>query len=206
MKRPVNPVLARSLAALAAAGLLALPARPADAQDTKPAAAKPAASTASGQPAKPAPAARPAQNAAIKTPQERRKAAGVPEPTSAQEMVALPAADDAQKSAAELVHYGQYVCDEKFEVFVERNMIVKGYVDVRYKKDVWVMKPVTSNTGAVRLEDIRGKVLLVQIPFKSMLLNTQTGQRIIDSCQHDVQIGAQKEAASAPKTDGPMLR
>jgi hypothetical protein len=206
MKRSESPVFARTLCSLAAAGLLALPVLPARAQDTKPAAPKPAASATSGQPAKPAPAAKPAQSAAIKTPQERRKAAGVPEPTSAQEMAALPPADDAQKSAAELVHYGQYVCDEKFEVFVERNKIVAGYVDVRYKKDVWVMKPVASNTGAVRLEDTRGKVLLVQIPFKSMLLNTQTGQRIVDSCQHDVQIGAQKEAASAPKTDGPMLR
>jgi hypothetical protein len=68
------------------------------------------------------------------------------------------------------------------------------------------MKPVSSNTGAVRLEDIRGKVLLVQIPFKSMLLNTQTGQRIVDSCQHDIQLGNAKEAAAAPKTDSPMLK
>ena len=69
-----------------------------------------------------------------------------------------------------------------------------GYVDVRYKRDVWVMKPVASNTGAVRLEDTRGAVLLVQIPVKSMLLNTRTGQRIVDSCQHANQRDAENQA------------
>jgi len=196
---PSRTTLVRALtAALLAGGAFALPA---SAQDAKPAAPAKAA------PAKPAPAKPANANAkTIVTPQERRKAAGVPEPTTAEQMAALPAADDAQKSAAELVHYGKYVCDEKFEVFIERNQIVGGYVDVRYKKDVWVMKPVASNTGAVRLEDTRGKVLLVQIPFKSMLLNTQTGQRIVDSCQHDIQLGNAKEAAAAPKTDSPMLK
>jgi hypothetical protein len=191
MMTAFRTTLARTLTVLLAGGTLAVPAF---AQDAKPAA-----------PAKAAPA-KPASTKPIVTPQERRKAAGVPEPTTAEQMAALPAADDAQKSAAELVHYGKYVCDEKFEVFIERNKIVGGYVDVRYKKDVWVMKPVSSNTGAVRLEDIRGKVLLVQIPFKSMLLNTQTGQRIVDSCQHDIQLGNAKEAAAAPKTDSPMLK
>jgi hypothetical protein len=69
---------------------------------------------------------------------------------------------------------------------------------VRYKKDVWVMKPVASATGAVRLEDTRGRVLLVQIPFKSLLLNTQTGQRIVDACQHDHQKDAETQAKSEP--------
>jgi hypothetical protein len=130
----------------------------------------------------------------------------VPPPTTAEEMVALEPASESQLEAAEQVHYGKYVCDEKFEVFVERNMISKGYVDVRYKRDVWVMRPVSSATGAVRLEDTRGRVLLVQIPFKSMLLNTQTGQRIVDSCQHDVQKDAQRDAEREPKPDTSVLK
>jgi hypothetical protein len=192
--------LVRTLTALLAGGALALPAL---AQDARPAAPPKAATP--GAPKAPA-ATKPAAGKPIATPQERRKAAGVPEPTSAEQIAALPRADDAQKAAAELVHYGKYVCDEKFEVFVERNPIAGAYVDVRYKKDVWVMKPVASNTGAVRLEDTGGKVLLVQIPFKSMLLNTQTGQRIVDSCQHDIQLSNAKDAAAAPKTDSPMLK
>jgi hypothetical protein len=216
--------IVRALMALLAGGALALPAV---AQEARPATppkpqAQPApkgqpaaqaqtrtqtqAQTQTGKPAASQSQAKPGSGQTIRTPQERRRAAGVPEPTSAEEMAALPPADEAQKAASDQVHYGKYVCDEKFEVFVERNQIVGGYVDVRYKKDVWVMKPVTSNTGAVRLEDIRGRVLLVQIPFKSMLLNTQTGQRIVDSCQHDAQLDAQREAAAAPKTGTSLLK
>lgn len=174
---------------------------PALAQAPAPA-AKPATAPKAAQPAKPP--AKPQASQAIQTPQQRRKAAGVPEPTSAEQIAALPKADDDQKSASELVHYGKYVCDEKFEVFIERNPVADHYVDVRYKKDVWVMKPVASATGAVRLEDTRGKVLLVQIPFKSMLLNTQTGQRIVDSCQHDVQRGAENDHKASPD-QGPQI-
>jgi hypothetical protein len=223
---PVRRPLVRALTALLAGGVLALPAAAQEARPATPpkAQAQPPAkgqapakaqtqtqtqtrTQAQAQSGKPAAGqAKSATGQTIRTPQDRRRAAGVPEPTSAEEMAALPPADEAQKAASELVHYGKYVCDDKFEVFVERNRIVGGYVDVRYKRDVWVMKPVASNSGAVRLEDIRGKVLLVQIPFKSMLLNTQTGQRIVDSCQHDVQIDAQKEAAAAPNTDTPMLK
>jgi hypothetical protein len=141
-------------------------------------------------------APKPAAQATQTTPAPTRPA-NVPPPTTAEQMAELPHADEEQRQAATLVHYGKYVCDERFEVFVERNPVFDGYVDVRYKKDVWVMKPVASRTGAVRLEDIRGRVLLVQIPFKSMLLNTQTGQRIVDSCQHDMQRGAEIEAKTS---------
>ena len=36
------------------------------------------------------------------------------------------------------------------------------------------MKPVLSSTGAIRLEDVRGETLMVQIASKSMLLNVKT--------------------------------
>jgi hypothetical protein len=172
-------------AALAAA--VALSHAPVGATETKPAAKQPQATS------KPAP--KPA-----------KRPASVPAPTTAEEMANLPHADEDQRQAATLVHYGKYVCDEKFEVFIERNPVFDGYVDVRYKKDVWVMKPVASKTGAVRLEDMRGKVLLVQIPFKSMLLNTQTGQRIVDSCQHDVQRDAETQSKSEAQPAPAMLK
>lgn len=122
---------------------------------------------------------------------------GVPPPTTAAQRAALPAADEQQLAAAEFVHYGKYVCDEKIEIFVEKDQRAPGYVDVRHKKDIWVMKPVASATGAVRLEDIDKNVLLVQIPYKSMLLNVRSGQRIVDSCQHDNQLATEKADKAA---------
>jgi len=190
---PTSLLPGRLAAALIACGALA---GAAVAQDTKSAPpAKPAQATA--KPAAAAPKAAPcpqSQTCAARPAAGARRAANVPPPTTAEQMADLPHADEEQRQAATLVHYGKYVCDEKFEVFVEKNPVFSGYVDVRYKKDVWVMKPVASKTGAVRLEDTRGKVLLVQIPFKSMLLNTQTGQRIVDACQHDVQRDAETQA------------
>ena len=44
------------------------------------------------------------------------------------------------------------------------------------------MKPVLSTTGAVRLEDVKGETLMVQIATKSMLLNVKTARRIVDDC------------------------
>jgi hypothetical protein len=44
------------------------------------------------------------------------------------------------------------------------------------------MKPVLSSTGAVRLEDVKGTTLMVQIASKSMLLNVKTGTRLVDEC------------------------
>ena len=170
-----SPISARHLAAVALALIAQSGMTPAVAQTAQ--TAKPA------QPAKKAPLNK-----------------NVPPPTTPAQRAALPAADEQQLAAAELVHYGKYVCDEKIEVFVEKDQLSAGYVDVRHKKDIWVMKPVASATGAVRLEDIDKNVLLVQIPYKSMLLNVRSGQRMVDSCQHDNQVATEKaDKAAAAK-------
>lgn len=156
------------------------------------------------EPTRPTSSAGAASNARSSSPGERRAVdsrPGVPTPTSAAQRAALPAADDAQKAAAEQVYYGRYLCDQKWEIHVERHALSPGYVDVRYQKDVWVMKPVASTTGAVRLEDMKQQTLLVQIPSKSMLLNTRTGQRVVDSCVGEGHLNAMK--APAPSEASP---
>jgi hypothetical protein len=44
-----------------------------------------------------------------------------------------------------------------------------------------------TSTGTVRLENKQHGVLWLQIPQKSMLLNTKTGRRLIDTCLHPLQ-------------------
>lgn len=196
----------RASRGLLAATLLALPGlafgpKPVLAQTTapqqtsaKPAPAhKPAAAQTPQRTPTTQPAHRPAQG---QTPHHARRGQ-VPPPTTPAQRAALPEADEAQKEAAGLVYYGKYVCDQKWEIHVERSHESPGYVDVRYQKDVWVMKPVASNTGAVRLEDMKHQTLLVQIPSKSMLLNTRTGQRLVDSCVGEGHLNAMKAAEIA---------
>lgn len=87
-----------------------------------------------------------------------------------------------QVSAAEQVYYGVYDCEFKQTVAISKSARFPAYVDLHHGKVAYIMKPVLSSTGAIRLEDIRGETLMVQISSKSMLLNVKTAQRIVDDC------------------------
>ena len=67
------------------------------------------------------------------------------------------AASPEQLSAAEQVFYGSHECEFNQTAQVEKNAKYPGYVDVKQGKTTYVMKPVLSSTGAVRLEDVRGQ-------------------------------------------------
>lgn len=133
--------------------------------------------------AQPAPKARPAA-----PPRNRPAAPAAP---------SIPAADSEQIATAELAHYGEYLCEFGEIVHVLRKPDHHGWVDVKHRKTVATMKPILSSTGAVRLEDIKGRLLMLQIANKSMLMDTKIGQRLVDGCVHE----KQREAASRPPTE-----
>ena len=144
-------------------------------------------------PAKPA---KPAAKAAATAPAAKKAPAqpAVPEPTP-----------DQQK-AAELVYYGVYECEFNQTVNISPSQQHLFYVDVKHAKSSWLMKPVLSTTGAVRLEDVRGESLMVQIAAKSMLLSTKTGHRIVDDCISPRQRDLIEAAKAAKAGDaGPVL-
>lgn len=116
--------------------------------------------------------------------------------------VALAAADEDQRHAYTLTHLGEYECEFKRAVRVLAHPGHEGYVDMHFDKRVITARPVLSSTGAIRLEDIRGRYLMVQIAFKSMLLDTRSGQRVADECLHDNHHAARREAAGAPAQPG----
>jgi hypothetical protein len=171
-----------------AAALILCAALPALAQAPapKPAAAKPAAAKPAG--AKPAPA-KPAPKAVAK----KTTPPPPPEPV-------LVDADEAQLAAAERAYLGDYACEFKETVHIAKHPKTAGYVDVLWKKNRITMKPVLSSTGALRLEDVTGRTLMIQIANKSMLLDTKIGQRLLDECIHPEQeklIAAAKAARIA---------
>ncbi|MEY4562717.1 MAG: hypothetical protein RLZZ618_1994 [Pseudomonadota bacterium] len=102
----------------------------------------------------------------------------------------LAQADQAQLDAAERTHFGVYECDFKQTIDVAMNPKNAGYVDVNFKKKVYTMKPVQSSTGALRLEDVTGRTVLIQIANKSMLMDVKAGQRLVDDCVHEKQRAA----------------
>lgn len=106
----------------------------------------------------------------------------------------LNVADAEQLIAASQAYYGPYECEFKQTLSVTKHQ-VEGYVIVTFSSKAYTMKPVRSSTGALRLEEVgNGPMLMVQIPAKSMLMDTVRGRRIVDACISEMQA---KEAASA---------
>ncbi len=108
----------------------------------------------------------------------------------------LPAASAEQLTAADIAHLGEYACDLDDAVYVQATPQHEGYLDVQHNKAVYTMKPVLSSTGALRLEDVRGRMFFLQIANKSMLMDQKVGQRVVDGCVHE----KQRAAAAAPPT------
>lgn len=125
--------------------------------------------------------------AASPPPKAKGKAASPSRAAAAAPANVLPEADDGQRSAADHAHFGDYACEFGERVKVLRNARHEGYVDVQHRQSTWTMKPIISSTGALRLEDVRGGVLMLQIASKSMLMDTRRGQRMVDNCVHDNQ-------------------
>lgn len=96
----------------------------------------------------------------------------------------IAAADEPQMKAMSRVHEGVSLCEFNQQVQVSASQQYPGYVDLGFGKKNWLMKPVLSSTGALRLEDVRGETLYIQIRDKSMLMNQKTGQRLVDGCVH----------------------
>ena len=98
--------------------------------------------------------------------------------------VEVPIADAGpdQVKAAGMVYYGKYDCEFNQKIDIAQSTQHSGYVDLKLGRSDWLMRPVLSSTGAIRLEDVRGEMLMVQIAAKSMLLDVKTGHRLVDDC------------------------
>ena len=114
-----------------------------------------------------------------------------------------------QVKAAELVFYGSYDCEFNQNVSVVQSTKYPAYADVKFGHASWLMKPVLSSTGAIRLEDVHGQTLMVQIASKSMLLDTRSGHRLVDACvsprQRELMEAAKQAKDRGQSTDSPAL-
>ena len=115
------------------------------------------------------------------------KQAAAPSPSMPSPLPTLAAANPEQQLAASQVLYGPYECEFKQTLSIAKHQ-VDGYAVVTFSSKAYTMKPVRSSTGAVRLEEVgNGPMLMVQIPTKSMLMDTVRGRRIVDACVNEVQ-------------------
>jgi hypothetical protein len=56
-------------------------------------------------------------------------------------------------------------------------------VTLVWKGNSYMMSPVSTSTGAVRLENKGEGLVWIQIPSKSMLLNSKIGQQLANDCR-----------------------
>lgn len=178
---PSQTSLTSTLAsALAWAGLLVLPAPAAVAADApKPApAAKPAAP-------------KPATSAQVKA----NQAKGLALATETVEQISA-----GQLDVAARVLTGDADCEFNQKVTVQPVDNQPGHFRLAFKKITYRMTPQETTTGAVRLEDRKAGIVWLQIPAKSMLMNSKIGQRMVDGCTHPEQRAAVAAVEAAGKS------
>jgi hypothetical protein len=113
-----------------------------------------------------------------------------------------------QESVAGDVHSGHMVCELGNSVTVTPDPQQPTRFIVQMKKYTFHMTPVATTTGAVRLEDAQAGAMWLQLPHKSMLMNSKLGQRMADECQNDHQTSVAHTMKLDPPPsllDGPAL-
>jgi hypothetical protein len=110
----------------------------------------------------------------------------------------------AQLSISDRVLTGVAECEFKEKVDVEKIPGHTGNFKVTYNHKSYTMVPEETTTGAIRLVDLTGAVVWIQIPMKSMLMNQKEHHRLVDGCQEDEQRIAVDAAHNAGANAGAL--
>ncbi len=99
---------------------------------------------------------------------------------------------------AKRVYVGQIPCELGAHINVVADASNPGHFDIDGKGFRYRMTPVATTTGAVRLEDLEGGAIWLQIANKSMLIDKKRGQRLADDCMSPAQLVAAEGLKKAP--------
>jgi hypothetical protein len=144
--------------------------------------------------------ARTSKSTAKAAPKPRREAAHKPAPTVAApaDAVVLPALEPELIAVAEQVHLGQIACEMGQMVVLTTDEKSPGRFYMHHNRQTYHLAPVVSKTGALRLEDPAKGAVWIQLSNKSMLMNSQLGQRLADECQSPAQAAVAQAMKLAP--------
>ena len=96
------------------------------------------------------------------------------------------------------VHTGHMACELGNSVTVTPDPQVPGNFVLQMQKTAYHMTPVVTSTGAVRLEDPKAGAMWLQLPNKSMLMNSKIGQRMADECHSPSQLAVAEAMKVSP--------
>ncbi|EOA03260.1 hypothetical protein HBH1_04256 [Herbaspirillum sp. BH-1] len=88
-----------------------------------------------------------------------------------------------QPSWATQLKTGAFSCEMGNKVEIRMDGRVTDGVTLVWKGSSYMMNPVSTSTGAVRLENKGEGLVWIQIPSKSMLLNSKIGQQLANDCR-----------------------
>jgi hypothetical protein len=111
------------------------------------------------------------------------------------------ALEPAELAIAERVHTGVMPCELGASVTLSSDPLSPGYFNMQGKNFHFRMIPVSTATGAIRLEDRHAGGVWLQLPNKSMLMNQNDGQRMADGCTSPAQVTMAQAMKDSPPSD-----
>ncbi len=114
--------------------------------------------------------------------------------------------DEKAMAVAEQVHTGRIVCELGNVVHITPDAQNRGFFMLQMGKHRFHVSPVSTATGAIRLEDAQAGAMWLQLANKSMLMNSKLGQRMADECQSPAQVAVAEAMKKGPVfnlLDGP---
>lgn len=146
----------------------------------------------------------PTQSASVKTKASVQKS-GTPKPAQPIKQAAAEPTDKTmgpdELAIAERVHQGRMPCELGASVRLEADASQPGYFHVHGKGFRYRMHPVSTSTGAIRLEDSKAGAVWLQLANKSMLMDQNKGRRMADECANPEQMAF----AEGMKTNPPPV-
>jgi len=99
---------------------------------------------------------------------------------------------------AERVHVGQLPCELGASIRLQADANSPGYFNLQGKGFKYRMRPVSTSTGAIRLEDEKAGAVWLQLANKSMLMDQKNGRRLADECAHPDQVAIANDMKMNP--------
>ena len=100
---------------------------------------------------------------------------------------------------AQRVFVGSIPCELGQSVTVTASTRRPGFFAVQTAGSKFVMHPVESRTGAIRLEDPKAGAMWLQLGNKSMLMSQKLGKRLADECMSPAQVTLANDLKDNPR-------
>jgi hypothetical protein len=103
-----------------------------------------------------------------------------------------------QLAIAERVQVGTSQCELAVVVTLRADAHTAGRFVLESGRKRYMLDPIVTSTGAVRLEELSSGAVWLQLANKSMLMNQKLGQRIADDCMNPQQLLVAQSLVKSP--------